>query len=248
MSNKTAFIAGASSGMGRALAEKLAVKGYNLQIASRNLTALEELRSRVESQCPSVSVSVVVIDITQAGFIREFRKKMSTLPEPSMAVCCAGYLGSDPHDFSETDEMDRIVATNFSGCIQLVGYFADVFRKRGSGLIAGLSSVAGERGKSKNLLYSSAKAGFTAFLDGLRNYLYPFGVHVVTIKPGYVSTPMTRHLSLPKKLTISPEKASELIYTALMKKKNIAFIPSKWKFITTAIRMIPENRYKKRKF
>lgn len=109
----------------------------------------------------------------------------------------------------------------------------------------GFSSVAGERGRSKNYIYGSAKAGFTAFLSGLRNRLSSKGIHVLTVLPGYVFTKMTKNLNLPKFLTAQPWEVARDIVVAVKKRKNVIFTPSIWRLIIFIIKLIPENLFKK---
>ena len=93
-----------------------------------------------------------------------------------------------------------------------------MFEQRGSGTLVGISSVAGERGRAKNYIYGSSKAGFTVFLSGLRNRLAMRGVHVVTVLPGFVATKMTNNIQLPK-ITAQPDQVGKAIFNAV--KKNL---------------------------
>ncbi|MBN8787909.1 MAG: SDR family NAD(P)-dependent oxidoreductase, partial [Terrimonas sp.] len=112
--------------------------------------------------------------------------------------------------------------------------------------IAGISSVAGERGRQNNYIYGSAKAGFTAYLSGLRNKLYKDNVHVVSVLPGFVYTKMTEHLKLPKLLTATPEDVATYTYNAIIKRKDIIYIKWFWKWIMFIIKCIPETIFKKK--
>src|SRR4051794_12389565 len=99
-----------------------------------------------------------------------------------------------------------LLRANFEGPALLLGLFAERFLARGSGVLIGVSSVAGDRGRGSNYAYGAAMAGFTAFLSGLRNRLAPSGVKVLTVKPGFVRTRMTAGLKLPPLLTAEPEE------------------------------------------
>lgn len=109
-----------------------------------------------------------------------------------------------------------------------------------NGTIIGLSSVAGERGRQSNFIYGSAKAGFTAYLAGLRNYLFHKNVHVMTVIPGFMNTQMTENLQTPKPLTAEPEQAANIIYKAYKKKANVVYVTFVWWGIMMVIRNIPE--------
>ena len=111
----------------------------------------------------------------------------------------------------------------------------------------GISSVAGDRGRASNYIYGSAKSGLNAFLSGLRNRLYPYGINVMTVTPGYVNTKMTLGLKLPKSLTTSPTKVAYFIYKAYKEKKDVLYVLPIWKLIMIIIMMIPESIFKKMK-
>jgi short-subunit dehydrogenase len=112
--------------------------------------------------------------------------------------------------------------------------------QRGSGTIIGISSVAGDRGRSTNYIYGSAKAGFTAFLSGLRNRLISKGVRVITIKPGFVRTRMTEGLDLPAILTATPEELAGAIRRAHKKGRLIIYHRFVWRLIMLVINNLPE--------
>src|SRR5690606_29580177 len=97
-----------------------------------------------------------------------------------------------------------------------------------------------ERGRQSNYLYGSAKAGFTAYLSGLRNRLCKSGVHVTTINPGFVYTKMTEDMKLPPLLTSRPAEVAEAAYTAVEKKKNVVYVKWFWRWIMLAIKSVPE--------
>jgi hypothetical protein len=107
--------------------------------------------------------------------------------------------------------------------------------------------VAGERGRQSNYTYGAAKAGLTAYLSGLRNRLQSSGVHVLTLKPGFINTKMTEGLPLPKPLTAQPEQVAAAIEKGLRKRKNIIYSLWMWKYIMLIIKNIPEGIFKKLK-
>ena len=129
----------------------------------------------------------------------------------------------------------------------MLNIIAALYVAEKKGIIAGISSVAGERGRQSNYTYGSAKAGFTAYLSGLRNRLYKYGVHVVTVQPGFVYSKMTAHVELPKLLTATPEEVATAVKKAIIKKRNIVYIKWFWKWIMLTIKMIPETVFRKMK-
>jgi decaprenylphospho-beta-D-erythro-pentofuranosid-2-ulose 2-reductase len=138
----------------------------------------------------------------------------------------------------------RVMRSNYEGPASILSILANKFEARGNGTLVGISSVAGERGRASNYVYGSAKAGFTAFLSGLRNRLAKKGVHVVTVLPGFIATKMTDGLDLPVKLTARPEELATCIEKAIIKKKNIIYVKPIWEIIMMVIRNIPERVFK----
>ena len=111
--------------------------------------------------------------------------------------------------------------------------------------IVGISSVAGDRGRASNYIYGSAKAGFSAFLSGLRNSLVKQGIHVLTVKPGFVATAMTEGMKLPPAITGQPEAVAADIIKAQTKGKDVIYTLWMWRWIMLIIRSIPEGVFKK---
>ena len=134
--------------------------------------------------------------------------------------------------------------SNFEGPASIMATLANRFEERGSGTLVGVSSVAGERGRATNYVYGGAKAGFTAFLSGLRNRLAKKGVHVLTVLPGFVATRMTAGMDLPAKLTAQPAEVADKIAAAVAAGRNVIYVRSVWWLIMMIIRNIPERIFK----
>lgn len=168
--------------------------------------------------------------------------------DADLLFCATGYLGKDSEEgLYDEKNTQRIIDINYAQLVPLINFFAQKMERKRKGEIVALSSVAGERGRQSNFIYGSAKAGFTAYLSGLRNYLYHKKVHVLTIKPGFMATKMTEGLPLNPKLTATPEQAAEVIFKAYKKKKNVAYVLPIWAIIMLIIRNIPEFIFKKLK-
>jgi short-subunit dehydrogenase len=162
-------------------------------------------------------------------------------------LCAVGLLGDQTAARHDEEAADRILRANFTGLVPLLSMAADTFEQRQRGLIIGISSVAGDRGRGSNYLYGSAKAGFTAFLSGLRARLAPSGVQVLTIKPGLIASPMTEGRDLPKYLIASPETAARDIANAVRKGKSTLYTPWYWRGIMLAVKHLPERLFIKLK-
>ena len=121
---------------------------------------------------------------------------------------------------------------------------ANYFEKLQKGTIAVGSSVAGDRGRQSNYLYGTAKGAKTIFLQGLRNRLTKSGVQVLTIKPGFVDTPMTAHIEKGP-LFVDPEVIAQGIMKAIKNKRDVVYLPFFWRWIMLIIKLIPEKIFKR---
>jgi len=244
MIKKTVLILGAHSDIAMAIAHRFAQDGHNLQLAGRKIETRKldcndiQLRYGIKATLHEFDA----LDIfTHAAFVNE-------LPElPLIAVCAVGYMGEQTMSENNLNSAIIVIRSNYEGPASILSELANHFEKRGSGTIVGISSVAGERGRSTNYVYGSAKAGFTAFLSGLRNRLEKKGVHVVTVLPGFVYTKMTENLDLPKKLTAEPHEVGDAVFKSVKKKKDVIYVRFIWLVIMKIIRNIPEFVFKRLK-
>lgn len=241
---KNVLILGATSDMAQAIARRYASEGWSLTLAALEEDLLEPIAGdlRVRS---SVPVETFAFDAMDFAGHRAFYDGLSA--KPDAVICCFGYMGDEMAARADFDEARKIIDINYSGMVSVLNLAAEDFEKRGSGLIAAISSVAGDRGRQSNYLYGSAKAGLTAYLSGLRNSLAPKGVHVMTVKPGFCRTKMTENLELPAALTATPEQVADAVYKGLEKKRNTVYTLWMWRWIMLIIRHIPEVIFKKMK-
>jgi short-subunit dehydrogenase len=235
------LIVGARADIGQAVARAYAAEGADLILAARNVSSLSATRSDIAIRY-SVSVDLIEYDLLAA----EPEELATSLPLlPHAVVMVAGLLGNQQESAAQPHIADVVMRTNFVAPARLLLALASKFQLRGSGTIIGISSVAGDRGRGSNYIYGASKAGLTAFLSGLRNSLTGSGVHVVTVKPGFVRTRMTHKLQLPKHLTASPEQVARAIIRAHLKGKNVIYVRPIWRMIMIIIRLMPEPIFKK---
>ncbi|WP_027387731.1 SDR family NAD(P)-dependent oxidoreductase [Chryseobacterium gregarium] len=186
---------------------------------------------------------VIELDLMKKIDYMRFEKISSNL-----LFCATGYLGEGTEEgLYDNKNTEMIIDVNYSKLVPVMNYFAHKFESRRSGTIIGLSSVAGDRGRQSNFIYGSAKAAFTAYLSGLRNYLFDKKVHVMTVKPGFMATKMTEGLPLNPALTATPKQAAASIFKAYKHQKNVAYVLPVWGIIMIIIRNIPEFIFKKLK-
>ena len=237
----TVLILGARSDIGLAVAHQFAKHGFDIQLAGRQIDQFQPdgLDLTVRYQ---VGVTLHEFDVLATKTHPHFVDMLPVLPD--IVVCAIGYLGDQPLGQNNGDTFTNIVRTNYEGPAAILGVLANKFESRGSGTLIGISSVAGLRGRASNYIYGSAKAGFTAFLSGLRNRLSKSGVRVITVLPGFVITKMIAHIETPKLLTATRENLSEAIFASTQSNRDIV-IYHRWRLIMVVICLIPERIFKK---
>lgn len=236
------LIIGAKSDIAKELARVYASYGYSLYLAGRNIDALESFASDITIR-HDVTVQLKELDVTAFDTHQTFYKSLE--PKPEGVIVVSGYMAEQKLCESDFSEALNTINVNYVGAVSLLNIISSDFEQKKQGFIVGISSVAGERGRKTNYIYGSSKAGFTAYLSGLRNRLYGSNVQVLTVKPGFVDTQMTKHLDLPAKLTAEPQDVAKAIYTAQKKGKNTLYTKGVWCLIMLIIRLIPESVFKR---
>ena len=242
MNKPPVLILGARSDIGRAVAHGFAAAGHPVQLAARDSDSLQADKTDMELR-HGVAVSLHDFDALDTDGHEAF---VEGLPElPRIAVCAVGLMGEQSESEQDQTAAALVIRSNFEGPASILAVLANRFQARGSGALVGISSVAGDRGRATNYVYGASKAGFTAFLSGLRNRLAKEGVHVVTVLPGFVETQMTEGMDLPERLTAQPEEVADAIVRAVEKKRNVIYVRPIWWLIMAIIRNIPEAIFKK---
>ena len=236
------LIVGAKSDIAKATAREYAKSGYDLYLAARNVSELEEFSNDVVVRSEK-SVKLVELDILDYKSHQEFYDSLDE--KPLGVISAVGYLGDQEQAQVDFTEPQKIIDTNYTGIVSLFNIIGNDFEKRKSGFMVGISSVAGDRGRKSNYIYGSAKASLTAYLSGLRNRLHDAQVHVMTVKPGFVATTMTKDMDLPEKLTAQPEEVAADIYKAQQKGNSVLYTKWIWKYVMFVIKKIPEWKFKR---
>ncbi|NPD20535.1 SDR family oxidoreductase [Alterinioella nitratireducens] len=236
------LILGARSDIARAIARAFAAEGHPIQLAARHAENLGTDRDDLQTRY-GVEVSLHDFDALEVRQHEAFVDGLPVLPE--IVVSAIGVLGDQTENEDDVEAALGVIRANFEGPALILGVLANRFATRGSGTIVGISSVAGDRGRASNYVYGSAKAGFTAFLSGLRNRLARQGVHVVTVQPGFVNTAMTAGMDTPGALTAEPSEVGEAIVNAVKKGRNVIYVRRIWWLVMSIICAIPEAIFKK---
>ncbi|OIO01422.1 MAG: short-chain dehydrogenase [Desulfovibrionaceae bacterium CG1_02_65_16] len=239
-------ILGATSDIARATALAFGQAGWQPILAGRDIEAVGRVAGDLSVRLGR-PVPALVFDAAQPETHRAFWENLPG-PRPDALFCAVGLLGDHEATRHDPDLAQRIVTANFTGLLGVFALAADEFEQRGKGLLIGISSVAGDRGRAHNYIYGAAKAGFTAFLSGLRQRLSRSGVRVVTVKPGFVNTAMTEGKALPKALTASPQEVAKAIVAVAEKGAEVIYVKPVWRLIMLIIRHMPESIFKKMRF
>jgi short-subunit dehydrogenase len=245
MINGSVLILGAHSDIGRAIARAFARTGRPLILAARRSERLErdaqDLRLRHD-----VDVKTMEWDVLEVARHAALIDQLDSLPE--IAVSVVGLLGEQAKSETDSEAARLVIETNYLAPALLLGEIANRMAARGHGTIIGVSSVAGERGRASNYVYGSAKAGFTAFLSGLRARLWRRGVRVITVKPGFVATEMTAAMQLPPLLTAAADEVGRAVVAASQRGAAVVYVRKRWWPIMTIIKLLPERIFMRLKF
>lgn len=242
---KYVAIFGASSILARSIAAELARLGFGLVLAGRERDEVEAVASDIHLRY-GVPTHAVPFDATEFETHGRSWEECRTMTVDSVVgvFVCFGYLGAQAEAEKSAVETRRIIDVNLTGATTILLWAANYLAGKKEGFICAISSVAGDRGRQSNYTYGAAKAGLTAFLQGLRNRLHRTGVTVTTVKPGFLDTHMT--YGRPGMFRVAPpETAAKKIVRATLKGRNQLYVPGFWRCIMAIIRAIPETIFKR---
>jgi len=247
---RRAIVVGASSGMGAALVKQLAGEGYRVAALARRTEALEALAAECAASAAETggAVHVHAHDVQATGEVPElYERIVRELGGLDLFVFAAGIMPPVGKHEYDTDTDLTMLAINLGGCIAWTNAAANTFRTQRAGTIVGISSIAGDRGRKGFPVYATTKAGMDCYLESLRNRLSEEGVHVCTIKPGFIDTPMTQDLEGLFWL-ITAEQAAERILNAARSRANVRYVPYRWKWVGLVLKLIPSFIFRKLNF
>jgi short-subunit dehydrogenase len=247
---KKAILVGASGGIGAALAYRLAREGYVLALVDRNADKLATMCGEINQIYQEVRTVLYEHDVTVYEKIPDlFRKIVADLGGLDLFAYVAGVIYFPQMDEFNFLEDYKMVEVNLLGAMAWMSEVAPVFQAMRGGQIVGVSSVAGDRGRVGNPGYNTSKAGFTCYLEALRNRLTRHGVNVITIKPGMVKTDMLNLPNAPKPmLAVTPEQAAEGIWKAIKKRNQVAYVSGLWRWVMLVLRHVPSFIFRRLSF
>ena len=246
---KRAVVVGASSGIGEAIARKLVQEGFLIALLARRKETLESICAEINQEAGESLASAYQHDVTTFDEVPIlFQQVLKDLKQIDVFVFVSGI--QHKVDFSEYNfEKDReMMEVNLLGAMAWMGQAAMLFEQMGSGHLVGISSVAGDRGRVGSPAYNTSKAGMSTYLEALRNRLTRSGVHVLTVKPGFVQTKIFEENAGMSFGVITPDKAAKDIWRAIRKRKQVIYTPGWWRWMMLAIRHTPSFIFRRLSF
>jgi decaprenylphospho-beta-D-erythro-pentofuranosid-2-ulose 2-reductase len=241
---KKILVLGATSGIAEATCRIWAAQGAQLFLIARNAEKLAAVAADLKTR-GAAYVDTAVADLDDTDRHAELLSHaINSLTGMDVALLAHGILGDQPRAERDFHHAAQILHTNFVAPVSLLTWLANYCVQRRAGVLAVISSVAGDRGRKSNYVYGSSKAGLTAFLAGLRNRVDREGVTVMTIKPGPVKTAMTANMKGFEKFA-DVDKVAQSIANAIDKREDTVYVPFQWAPIMWVVRSIPERVFKK---
>ncbi len=241
---KNILVLGATSAIAQAVARRFATAESHFFLVARDKEKLDAVAADLEERTQA-KVDQYLLDLTEISRHEELvRKAHESLKHIDLALIAYGDL---PCQETVQDDVDAVLPSlniNFNSAVSLLTRMAPLFERQKEGTLAVITSVAADRGRKTLYVYGAAKAGLSAFTDGLRGRMLSHGVQVLNIKPGIIDTPMTEGLKKGL-LASTPKKVASDVFKAVRKKKDILYTPGRWRFIMFIIRHIPERIFKK---
>jgi len=246
----TLAIIGASSEIAQQVARLYSTAGHDLLLIGRNMGRLEAFVQ--DSLAAGVEVCTCNLDISNLDDCAYAADRVvESLGKDPHVLVAVGSIENEYSARSCVDDAVQLVDVNYRNVVALITPIANALKERRTGCVTIITSVAGDRGRQSNYIYGSAKSGLSIYAQGLRNYLHRFGVHVLTVKPGYVDTKMLRQVLERDKLSRlrmvigNPERVAQNIYSAAMKRKDVLYVPRIWVIVMFVVKNIPEKIFKR---
>ncbi len=232
------LVLGATSAIAQAWMRLLAPLGTRFFLVARNAERVQAVADDLRTRgAAAVSVEALDLDRTEEHTYM-LERAARVLGRIDCALIAPGVLGEQSVADRDFAYAEMLLRTNLVSAVSLATWLANYFDAQGQGTLAAISSVAGDRGRWKNCVYGAAKAGLNAYMDGLRNRLARRGVQVLTIRPGFVATPMTAHMPQGP-LFATPERVAADIERAIEQRRRILYTPGFWRWVMLAVRAIP---------
>jgi short-subunit dehydrogenase len=237
---------GATSAIAQQTARLLARQGSHLFLVARNRDKVEAVAADLRVHGAPL-VAFAVSDLNDcSNHVDLIRLAFEALGGLDCALIMHGVLGDQTKAQGSYRAAAEVFRTNALSTISLLTELGNLFEKQRAGHIAVVSSVAGDRGRASNYVYGASKAAVDVFVEGLRSRLVRSNVSVLTVKPGFVDTPMTAHLK-KNALFAQPSTIAQGIVRSLETRRDVVYLPWFWRWIMLIIRCIPGPLFKRLK-
>ena len=241
---KKVIVFGGASAIATEIEKLFAAEGAELCLLDTKMSRLQAVRDDILAR---YKTRIELIEFNALDFgnhNQAFHQAVETLGGVDIVLVAYGTLPNQEKAQNDIEYAIEHFNINATSIISLSSIVANYFEEKGSGTLAVISSVAGDRGRKSNYLYGSAKGAISIFLQGLRNRLSRKNVSVITIKPGIVDTPMTAHL--PKNFLFAKvDVVARSIFEGIDAQKDIIYVPGYWRLIMCVIKHIPETIFKR---
>ena len=242
---KKILVIGATSAIAQATARLWATQGHRLYLIGRDEARLQTIAGdlKIRGAATVALTTLDVNDFDRHGAVLD--AATAALGGLDIVLIAHGTLGDQSASEADFSVALQEFNTNAISVISLLTHLANRFEIQRQGTIAVISSVAGDRGRQSNYVYGTAKGAVTVFLQGMRNRLHRSGVQVLTIKPGFVDTPMTADIDKKGPLWARPEAIAQAILRGIEQRRDVIYAPWFWRWILAVIRLIPERLFKR---
>lgn len=241
---KTIMVFGATSAIAQAYVNRVATRCERIVLLARDAEKLQQVSSHVESISKADVVTHAADLADTSGHERLVSQVFDGIDDVDCVLIAYGVLTDQERCNNDIEYLLKQFNLNGTSTISLASLIGRELRQRSGGTLAVIGSVAGDRGRQSNYCYGAAKASVDSFLSGLRGYLSKSGVNVLTIKPGFVDTPMTSEFKKGL-LWASADKVAGDIDSAVQKRRSILYTPWFWRYIMLVIKSIPEFIFRK---
>jgi decaprenylphospho-beta-D-erythro-pentofuranosid-2-ulose 2-reductase len=241
-SPQSLLLLGGTSDIALAIAHRYAHPGLRVVLAARP----SERRTAAAAEIKSLGCEVTEVDLDA----RDHESHATTVEmafadgDIDIAVIAFGLLGDPEQAWQDPDHALELAEVNYTAPVHLGVLLGKRMQAQAHGWIVALSSVAGERVRRSNFVYGSTKAGFDGFFLGLGEALHNYGVRVLVVRPGFVKSKMTAHLSeVP--LSVTPDQVAEAIVDGINSKRELVWVPGPLRVVMSGLRHVPRPLFRK---
>ncbi|MCP4449668.1 MAG: SDR family NAD(P)-dependent oxidoreductase [Myxococcales bacterium] len=239
---------GATKGMGRALARRMASRGESLFLLGRSEEELAKSAEDLQVHGAGGDVHWAQCDLLDpAGFPKALEAAESAMGGFDTVVVTAGQFASQEELEGNASLAAQVATVNFTNTMVFCESARQRLLEQSGGTLCVFSSVAGERGRKPVIIYGATKAGLSAYLEGLDHKYRQEGLRVVTVKPGFVRTSMTQGLK-PPPFAGDPDEVAETVLHAIDRGTPVVYVPAPWKAVMAIIRRLPRSIMRRVKF